>query len=188
MGVRRGAPEGLHRFGETGAAAAGGQHDDVRVDVRERVHTHRRDGEQPDERRYHATRIDLMIGLDPYAARPRMQPRLAHAQLGRVERDDACAELGLVSPEPRELGKGGSQHRYVQHLVKGLAEERGFRAVIEEAIGGGQIDVALYRDDLSIACEISVTSTPQYEAQNLAKCSQGRFSRVFAIAADAKRL
>lgn len=92
------------------------------------------------------------------------------------------------SSEPRELGKGGSQHRYVQHLVKGLAEERGFRAVIEEAVEGGQIDVALYRDDLSIACEISVTSTPQYEAQNLAKCSQGGFSRVFAIAADAKRL
>ena len=92
------------------------------------------------------------------------------------------------SPEPRELGKGGSQHRYVQHLVKGLAEESGFRAVIEESVEGGQIDVALYRDDLSIACEISVTSTPQYEAQNLAKCSQGRFSRVFAIAADAKRL
>jgi hypothetical protein len=93
-----------------------------------------------------------------------------------------------LSPEPRELGKGGSQHRYVQHLVKGLAEERGFRAVIEESVEDGQIDVALYRDDLSIACEISVTSTPQYEAQNLAKCSQGRFSRVFAIAADTKRL
>lgn len=98
------------------------------------------------------------------------------------------APVSRPSPEPRELGKGGSQHRYVQHLVKGLAEERGFRAVIEEAVEGGQIDVALYREDLSIACEISVTSTPQYEAQNLAKCSQGRFSRVFAIAADTKRL
>ncbi|MBO9501199.1 hypothetical protein [Brevundimonas sp. A19_0] len=92
------------------------------------------------------------------------------------------------APEPRELGKGGSQHRYVQHLVKGLAEERGFRAVIEEAVEGGQVDVALYRDDLSIACEISVTSTAQYEAQNLAKCAQAGFSRVLAIAADAKRL
>lgn len=98
------------------------------------------------------------------------------------------APVSRSSSEPRELGKGGSQHRYVQHLVKGLAEERGFRAVIEEAVEGGQIDVALYREDLSIACEISVTSTPQYEAQNLAKCSQGRFSRVFAIAADTKRL
>lgn len=98
------------------------------------------------------------------------------------------APVPRPTAEPRELGKGGSQHRYVQHLVKGLAEERGFRAVIEEPVEGGQIDVALYRDDLSIACEISVTSTPQYEAQNLAKCSQGHFSRVFAIAADTKRL
>lgn len=91
-------------------------------------------------------------------------------------------------PEPREPGKGGSQHRYVQHLVKGLAEERGFKAVIEEAVEGGQIDVALYREGLSIACEISVTSTAKYEAQNLAKCAQGGFTRVFAIAADARRL
>lgn len=89
---------------------------------------------------------------------------------------------------PRELGKGGSQHRYVQHLVKGLAEERGFRAIIEEPVEGGQIDVALHRDGLSVACEISITSTAPYEAKNLAKCVQGGFTRVFAIAADEKRL
>ena len=88
----------------------------------------------------------------------------------------------------RELGKGGSQHRYVQHLIKGLAEERGFRAVIEEAVEGGQVDVALHRTGLSIACEISVTSKPEYEAQHLAKCLRGGFARVFAVAADAKRL
>ena len=72
--------------------------------------------------------------------------------------------------------------------MKGLAEERGLKAVIEEAVEGGQIDVALYREGLSIACEISVTSTAKYEAQNLAKCAQGGFTRVFAIAADARRL
>jgi hypothetical protein len=89
---------------------------------------------------------------------------------------------------PRELGKGGSQHRYVQHLIKGLGEDRGFRAVIEESAGSGQIDVALHREGLSIACEISVTSKPEYEAQNLAKCLRGGFSWVFAVAADARRL
>jgi hypothetical protein len=90
--------------------------------------------------------------------------------------------------EPRELGKGGSQHRYVQHLIKGLGEDRGFRAVIEETVECGQIDVALHREGLSIACEISVTSKPQYEAQNLAKCLRGGFTQVFAVAADSKRL
>ena len=123
----------------------------------------------------------------------RTPPQREESSTDELPEEAPCTPEPRVSvsrspPEPRELGKGGSQHRYVQHLVKGLAEERGFRAVIEKTVEGGQIDVALYRDDLSIACEISVTSTPQYEAQNLAKCSQGSFSRVFAIAADAKRL
>jgi hypothetical protein len=91
-------------------------------------------------------------------------------------------------PPPREAGKGGSQHRYVQHLIKGLAEEQGFRVVIEEPAAGGQVDVALHREGMSVACEISVTSTAAYEAQNLAKCVRAGFDRVWAIAGDAKRL
>lgn len=90
-------------------------------------------------------------------------------------------------PSAREPGKGGSQHRYVQHLIKGLAEERGFRVGIEEGVEGGQVDVALHRDDLSIACEISVTSKADYEAQNLAKCLRAAFQQVWAIAPDQKR-
>jgi hypothetical protein len=96
----------------------------------------------------------------------------------------------VAPPAPRrtvEPGKGGSQHKYVQHLIKRLAEERGLRAVIEEAVEGGHVDVGLHQGDLSIACEISVTSTPEYEAQNLAKCLRAGFVRVWAIAPDAKR-
>ncbi len=90
-------------------------------------------------------------------------------------------------PAPVEPGKGGPQHKYLQQLVRGLATDRGFRAVIEEAVEGGQVDVGLHRGELSIACEISVTSTPDYEAQNLAKCLRVGFTRVWAIAPDAKR-
>jgi hypothetical protein len=89
--------------------------------------------------------------------------------------------------QSRLAGKGGPQHKYLQQLVKQLAEERGLRAVIEEAVPGGQVDVGLHQGDLSIACEISVTSTPDYEAQNLAKCLRGGFSRVWAIGIDRKR-
>lgn len=88
----------------------------------------------------------------------------------------------------RDMGKGGPQHRHVQNLIKDMAQERGFRAVIEQPVEGGSIDIALYRDGLSIACEISVTSKPGYETKNLAKCLAGKFERVFAIATDAKRL
>ena len=88
---------------------------------------------------------------------------------------------------PPTPGKGGSQHKYLQQLIKQLAEERGLRVVLEEAVEGGQVDVGMHQGDLSIACEISVTSTPEYEAQNLAKCLRAGFARIWAIAPDAKR-
>lgn len=93
----------------------------------------------------------------------------------------------LPRPAPVESGKGGSQHKYVQHLIKQLAEDRGLRAVIEEAVEGGQVDVGLHQGELSVACEISVTSTPEYEARNLAKCLRAGFVRVWAISPDNKR-
>lgn len=147
--------------------------------------------------RYCGTRADVQgfalgrpTGLETAAEQPASPTEAPPEQIFSAERAMAPESERPAAPSvpARELGKGGSQHRYVQHLVKGLAEERGFRAVIEEPTEGGQIDVALYRGELAIACEISVTSTPQYEAQNLAKCLQGCFTRVFAIAADTRRL
>ncbi|HVY34957.1 MAG TPA: hypothetical protein VG960_11100, partial [Caulobacteraceae bacterium] len=91
---------------------------------------------------------------------------------------------GAPPPEP---GKGGSQHKYVQQLIKRLAEDRGLRAVIEEAVEGGHVDVGLHHGDLSVACEISVTSTAEYEAKNLAKCIRAGFTRVWAVSPDTKR-
>jgi hypothetical protein len=96
-----------------------------------------------------------------------------------------------IAPMPtpkRETGKGGSQHRYVQHVIKELAEAKGFRAVVEESTPDGQIDVALYHGDTRIACEVSVGNTAAYEAGNLAKCLAAGFSNVWAVAADAKQL
>ena len=92
------------------------------------------------------------------------------------------------STDERGQGKGGSQHQHMQKLIKEMAQERGYRAVIEQPVEGGSIDVALYRDGIAIACEISVTSKAAYEVKNLAKCLGGEFSHVFAIATDRKRL
>jgi hypothetical protein len=103
-------------------------------------------------------------------------------EIGRWER----ASRPFPKPVPAP-GKGGSQHKYLQQLIKRLAEEHGLRAVLEEAVPGGQVDVGLHQGDLSIACEISVTSTPEYETKNLAKCLGAGFARVWAIAPDAKR-
>lgn len=154
--------------------------------------------------RYCGTEADIVgfamtVPADPEPPPARSAP--AERAVVPLEPDTPVPVQEELSPPPsrerpvreppvrsQELGKGGSQHRYVQQLIKGLAEERGFRAVIEEPVADGQVDVGLHREGLAIACEISVTSTASYEAKNLAKCLQSGFARVFAVAADAKRL
>lgn len=90
-------------------------------------------------------------------------------------------------PDVPTLGRGGREHKYLQHLIKRLGEERGFRSVIEETVGGGRIDVALRRDDVSVACEISITTGIDQELGNVRKCLRAGFARVWLVVPDKKR-
>jgi hypothetical protein len=119
-------------------------------------------------------------------------PEADPSPLSREELEDVLVPPSHAAkppprPEPRETGKGGPQHRYVQHLIKTLAEEHGFRAVIEEAVPGGSVDVGLRRGDFSIACEVSITSSAEYEVQNLQKCLRSGFAHIWSIAPTDKR-
>lgn len=86
--------------------------------------------------------------------------------------------------------KRSHQHRYIQTLVKRMAEEKGFRVTIEKSVlgGTGKVDVALERESVKIACEISVTNEPGYELQNLQKCLAAGFHSVILISADERHL
>lgn len=85
----------------------------------------------------------------------------------RAQKDVATNKVG----EPALPGRGGPQHKYLQSLVRRLAEDRGFRVTVEKTVldGHGHIDVALERDGFSIACEICVTTRATHEVQNLTK-------------------
>jgi len=93
------------------------------------------------------------------------------------------------APEPTP-GRGGREHKYLQNLVKRLAEDRGFRATIEQSIlgGAGSVDVSLEKDEQKIACEISVTTTNEQELGNIQKCLAAGYTTVVAIAGEAKVL
>lgn len=82
------------------------------------------------------------------------------------------------------------EHRFIQEFVKKVAEERGFKSVLEEPVnsGAGKVDVGLHRDDLKIACEISVTNTVEYEVQNIQKCLTAGYLLVFMISNDRQHL
>jgi hypothetical protein len=91
--------------------------------------------------------------------------------------------------EEATLGRGGAQHKYLQELVKRFAEAQGYRATIEKPTpNGGSVDVALEREDGSIAVEISVTSTSAYESGNVAKCLAAGYARVVVLAPERRRL
>jgi len=82
-----------------------------------------------------------------------------------------------------QSGRGGRQHKYLQHLIKQLAEERGFRATIEEPIldGAGRVDISLVRDQIRVACQVSVTTTKDWELAGLEKCFAAGYSEVVLI-------
>lgn len=86
--------------------------------------------------------------------------------------------------------QGLQQHRYLQSLVKRMAEDKGFRVTIEKPVFGGigKIDVTLENETQKIACEISVTNEPDYEVQNIRKCLSAGYSPVVVISADKKHL
>lgn len=126
------------------------------------------------------------------APREQQAPPVAPTVQARPERQPSAPPPTPIAPppEPRRPGKGGPEHTYLQELVKRWAEERGFRAAVEEQIPGGRdsIDVALYRGETRIACEISVTTPLEYEVENVRKCLASGFQTVAVVSLKKARL
>lgn len=90
-----------------------------------------------------------------------------------------------AAPSP---GRGGREHKYLQQLVAKLAQDRGFRAGVEHKLpGGGRVDVAL-EGPLRIACEISISTPPDHELENIRKCLAAGFQEVVLVALDTRQL
>ena len=86
-------------------------------------------------------------------------------------------------PVERLPGRGGPQHKYLQSLIRKLAEDRGFKVAVEKRVldGHGHIDVYLEREGLTIGCEISVSTGAEHETQNLSKCLAAGFSHAVLV-------
>ncbi|MES3017435.1 MAG: type IV secretion system DNA-binding domain-containing protein [Bacteroidota bacterium] len=84
--------------------------------------------------------------------------------------------------------KEESQHRYLQTLIKKMAESRGYKATIEAGTpdGKGKVDVLLEKDDTQIACEVSVTTDAEWELHNIQKCLAAGYGTVICCLGDAK--
>lgn len=98
-------------------------------------------------------------------------------------------ETTSLKADIEELGRGGSVHKAAQVELKRLAEMRGFRATIERQIPDSQdtVDLFLEREELKIACEISVTNTLEYEMKNVTKCLRAGVPHVLVVAVDPEK-
>ena len=84
-------------------------------------------------------------------------------------------------------GQGGKTHKYIQHLLRAAAHERGLKADIECVVAGGAIDVAIEGGGRRIACEVSISTDAEHEAANAAKCLAAGFDAVWMIVTSARR-
>ena len=101
------------------------------------------------------------------------------------------AEAPAIKHEPpRDLGRGGAQHQAIQKRIKQVAEELGFRSVIEKPVldGQGSVDLWLERPGQTIACEISISTTIDHEVRNVVKCLKAGVPKVAVICLDEERL
>lgn len=81
------------------------------------------------------------------------------------------------------------EHTYLQTTIKKLGQQYGFLSTIEkETDSGGRIDVALEKDNMKIACEISVTNSIEYEVENIKKCLMDKFDIVLMISKNEQHL
>ncbi|HXI40975.1 MAG TPA: type IV secretion system DNA-binding domain-containing protein, partial [Bryobacteraceae bacterium] len=113
----------------------------------------------------------------------------------RIRMEVPLPEGKTVSEPPRDApsfapqmpGRGGEQHKYLQQLIKRWAEGRGYQVTIEKPVldGLGIVDVVLEKRGCApIACEISVTTSPEHELANAEKCLAAGFEHIFLVAPD----
>ncbi len=133
-------------------------------------------------------RAEVEAGLKASSA---SEPQTAEQPASESKRTTRKApQVPPDSSQPPLPGRGGTPHKYLQSLVKHLAEARGFIVSVEKTVleGHGYVDVALERDDLSVACEISVTTRVTHEVANLTKCLAAGFNYAVLVSSDTRTL
>jgi hypothetical protein len=103
---------------------------------------------------------------------------------------EPLATLAKHEP-PRDLGRGGAQHKAIQERIQTEAHTLGFFAAVEGQLvekSNQAADVVLRKEDLAIAVEITVTTTTDHEFGNVKKCLMAGFTRVAVVSPSPERL
>ena len=120
-----------------------------------------------------------------------VQEETRQGRMGRLAKILILTEKGTsILRKQSSEGKGGDFHKQLQIMIKDQAEVFGWKAVIEERIPRTleSVDVGLTKDDVKVAVEISSTSRPEQEIQNIRKCLEAGYDYVITVCHDDKGL
>lgn len=133
----------------------------------------------------------ILIPREPIANRKPQEvavPLVASPAQSKLEPPREVITASAVTPHVPGEEKGATRHQYLQSLIKKMAEEKGYKATIEEQILDGRVDVGLLKNGRKIACEISVTTNPEHEASNIKKCLDAGYGTVIMCSQDRRHL
>jgi hypothetical protein len=123
------------------------------------------------------------------------EKRIIPSEAQAIGPEDKITQTFAITELPKEgirvsRDKEITQHRYLQNLIRKIAEDKGYKATIEQPAleGYGKIDVALERNGKKIACEISITSTDEQEVKNIDKCLSAGYEKVILCSPEKRTL
>jgi len=120
-------------------------------------------------------------------SRPRRrEPEPAAPAISRPTEPPPATHAIPRSVQVPSAGRGGAQHKYLQELIRRWAETRGWRVEIEKQVldGLGSVDIALAKGQMRVACEITVTTSPEHELGNVQKCLASGFEQVIVVSPE----
>lgn len=144
----------------------------------------------------HAVKVEVPLGLleDMDPLEPQQYEELLALNRERVgytpQAVEAVQDASAAMQSASGSQEAGTGHRELQKRIKAAAQERGFSATIEKQVldGKGRVDVALERDGLQIACEVSVTTKVEHERHNIEKCLAVGFTHIWVTSPNSAQL
>jgi len=129
------------------------------------------------------------VPATPKETQPEKQTEKIKEQTAPLYQKPTPIEL-LQEPDTPKTDKDVSTHRYLQTLVKKMAEARGYTAVLEMQLpdGSGNVDVLLSKEGKTVAVEICVTTDPDWEMHNIEKCIKAKYDTVISLSGDPRQL
>lgn len=121
---------------------------------------------------------------------PIQPPKEVVTKQRAAEKSSEPVSEPLKQEKEEAIQQNPSVHRYLQLLIKKMAESKGYTATLEATLpdGTGQVDVLLTKEGKTIAVEVCHTTHVEWEMHNIEKCLKAGYNTVVSLSGDTKQI